>query len=139
MAVRNAQAEWKGSLKKGNGHMKFANYDGPFTWASRFDTGPGTNPEELIGAAIAGCFSMALSEGLGDAGHVVETIKTTAKVSVEPRKGGGFSITGIALDTVANIPQISDEDFQPIADNVKKNCPVARALSVPITLKARLS
>jgi osmotically inducible protein OsmC len=82
---------------------------------------------------------MALSGDLGDAGHVVETVKTTAKVTVEPKQGGGFSITGIALETVANVPQIADEDFQAIAEVTKKNCPVSRALqAVPITLKASL-
>lgn len=139
MPIRTAQASWQGSLARGSGHMKFANYDGPFTFASRFESGPGTNPEELIGAAIAGCFSMALSGDLGGAGHVVEAVNTTAQVTVEPKEGGGFVISGIHLDTVASVPQISDEDFQAIAEGTKTNCPVSTALrAVPITLTARL-
>lgn len=139
MPIRTAQASWQGSLARGSGHMQFANYDGPFTFASRFESGEGTNPEELMGAAIAGCFSMALSAGLGGAGHVVETVRTTAKVTVGPKPEGGFAITGIHLDTTANVPQISDEDFQAIAEDTKKNCPVSTALrAVPITLTAKL-
>lgn len=139
MPTRTAQANWQGSLARGSGHMKFADYDGPFTFASRFESGAGTNPEELIGAAIAGCFSMALSADLGGAGHTVESVSTTAKVTVEPKPGGGFVISGIHLDAVANVPQISDEDFQAIAEGTKKNCPVSTALAaVPITLSAKL-
>lgn len=139
MPTRTAQATWQGSLAKGSGHMKFADYDGPFTFASRFESGAGTNPEELIGAAIAGCFSMALSGDLGAAGHVVENVSTTGKVTVGPKAGGGFEITGIHLETVASVPQISEEAFKAIAEVTKVNCPVSTALrSVPITLDAKL-
>ena len=139
MPVRTAQAEWKGTLKTGSGHMKFADYDGPYTFASRFESGPGTNPEELLGAAIAGCFSMALSGDLGDAGHTPGDIRTSAKVTVEPRQGGGFSITKIHLETSAKVPGIAKDAFLKIADGTKKNCPVSRALqAVPITIDAKL-
>ncbi|MCW5716528.1 MAG: OsmC family protein [Bauldia sp.] len=140
MPTRTAQANWQGSLAKGNGHMKFADYDGPFTFASRFEAGKGTNPEELIGAAIAGCFSMALSGDLGGAGFSPDEISTTAKVTVEPKDGGGFVISGIHLDTVASVPGVSDADFQRIAEGTKSACPVSTALrAVPITLTAKLA
>lgn len=119
--------------------MKFADYDGPFTFASRFEAGKGTNPEELIGAAIAGCYSMALSGDLGGAGFTPDDISTTAKVTVEPKQGGGFVISGIHLDTVAKIPGIGDAEFQKIAEATKTACPVSTALrAVPITLTAKL-
>ena len=120
--------------------MKFADYDGPFTFASRFEAGKGTNPEELIGAAIAGCFSMALSGDLGGAGFTPDDVSTTAKVTVEPKQGGGFVISGIHLETTAKVPGITDADFQRIADGTKTACPVSTALSaVPITLSATLT
>ena len=140
MPTRTARANWQGTLAKGNGHMKFADYDGPFTFASRFEAGKGTNPEELIGAAIAGCYSMALSGDLGGAGFTPDEISTTAKVTVEPKQGGGgFVISGIHLDTVAKVPGVSDADFQRIAEGTKAGCPVSTALrAVPITLTAKL-
>jgi osmotically inducible protein OsmC len=140
MATRTARANWQGSLAKGNGHMKFADYDGPFTFASRFEAGKGTNPEELIGAAIAGCYSMALSGDLGGAGFTPDDISTTAKVTVEPKQGGGFVISGIHLDAVARVPGIGDAEFQKIAEGTKTACPVSTALrAVPITLTAKLA
>jgi osmotically inducible protein OsmC len=140
MPTRSARANWQGSLARGNGHMKFADYDGPFTFASRFEAGKGTNPEELIGAAIAGCYSMALSGDLGGAGFSPDEISTTAKVTVEPKQGGGFVISGIHLDTVARVPGVSDADFQRIAEGTRTACPVSTALrAVPITLTAKLT
>jgi len=120
--------------------MKFADYDGPFTFASRFEAGKGTNPEELIGAAIAGCYSMALSGDLGGRRIMKKNISTTARVTVEPKQGGGFVISGIHLDTVAKVPGVSDADFQRIAEGTKTACPVSTALrAVPITLTAKLA
>jgi osmotically inducible protein OsmC len=139
MPVRNARAHWQGTIKAGNGHMQFANYDGPFTWSSRFEGGAGTNPEELIGAAIAGCFSMALSEDVELAGHKPTEVRTSAKVHIEKKPGGGFSITKIELDSTAKVPGMAKEAFLKVAESTKKNCPVSRALSVPISLDARLA
>jgi osmotically inducible protein OsmC len=140
MPVRHATANWDGSLKDGDGKMRFADYEGPFTFGSRFEEAEGTNPEELIGAAIAGCFSMALSGDLGDAGHSPRHISTEASVEVHPQPAGGFAITKIHLKTKATVPGIDDASFQKIADGTRQNCPVAKALkAVPISLDARLA
>jgi len=140
MPIRHANANWEGSLKQGNGRMRFADYEGPFTFGSRFEEAEGTNPEELIGAAISGCFSMALSGDLGDAGHNPQSIRTEASVEVHPQPGGGFAITKIHLKTEANVPGIDDAAFQAIADGTRQNCPVSKALAVvPISLEAKLS
>ena len=140
MPVRNARAEWDGTIKQGKGRMKFANYDGPFTFGSRFESAAGTNPEELIGAALAGCFSMALSEDLELAGSMPTSVRTAAKVHVDKRPQGGFSITKIELDTTATVPGMSKAKFLEVAEGTKKNCPVSRALqAVPITLDAKLA
>jgi osmotically inducible protein OsmC len=129
MAVRTSSAEWKGTLKDGHGTMKLGSgaYEGPFTYASRFETGPGTNPEELIGAAHAGCFSMFLAALLTGAGFVPERIATTAKVHL----GAGPTITLIELNTQAKVPELSEADLQKHADEAKKNCPVSKALTGP--------
>jgi osmotically inducible protein OsmC len=120
--------------------MRFANYEGPFTFGSRFEEAKGTNPEELIGAAIAGCFSMALSGDLGDAGHKPKNISTEASVEVRPQPAGGFAITKIHLKTKATVPDIDNASFQKIADGTRQNCPVSRALkAVPISLEATLA
>ena len=140
MPVRTANARWDGSLSEGKGTMRFADYAGPFTFASRFEEGEGTNPEELIGGAIAGCYSMALSADLGDAGHKPETVETVAEVEVRPDPAGGFSITRIHLKTTATVPGISGDEFQKIAEGTKSGCPVSKALaSVPISLEATLN
>jgi lipoyl-dependent peroxiredoxin len=140
MPVRHATANWNGSLKEGSGKMHFADYEGPFTFGSRFESAAGTNPEELIGAAIAGCFSMALSGDLGDAGYKPGSISTESSVEVRPKTGGGFAITKIHLVTKAAVPGIKDDEFQKIAAITSKNCPVSTALAaVPITLDASLS
>lgn len=139
MPVRHSTAQWDGSLKQGKGRMRFADYDGPFTFGSRFEEAEGTNPEELLGAAFAGCYSMALSGDLGDAGYKPKTVKTEAEVEVRPNPGGGFSITRIHLKTEASVPDIDNAKFQTIAAGTSKGCPVARALaSVPVTLTAKL-
>lgn len=138
MPVRTAKAVWDGTLKEGHGHIAFAAFDQPYTWRSRFADEAGTNPEELIGGALAGCFSMALSGDLVKAGHPPKHIATSAAVTIEPKDGGGFSITGIALTTEAEIPGIDGAEFERIAEGTRQNCPVARALKVPISVSARL-
>ena len=136
MAVRSSSAEWKGTLKEGAGVMKLGSgaYEGPFTFASRFESGPGTNPEELIGAAQAGCFSMFLSALLSNKGFV-PTIRTTATVHLE----AGPTIALIGLDTEAQVPGIDEATFQQVAEEAKAKCPVSKALAGPvITLRAKL-
>jgi osmotically inducible protein OsmC len=138
MATRKAQAVWQGSLKDGQGTMKFGTFEGAFTYASRFEEGTGTNPEELIGAAHAGCFSMSLSSNLGKAGFTPQRIQTQATVYLE-RVEGKSRITRIHLDCEAQVPGIDNEAFQSIAEAAKSGCPVSAALSaVEITLTARL-
>jgi lipoyl-dependent peroxiredoxin len=140
MPTRKAEAVWDGSLKEGNGKMKFGSgaYEGAYTWSSRFEDGKGTNPEELLGAAHAGCYSMALSSNIGKAGFAAEHIHTTAHVTIENVEGKN-RITKIHLETEATVPGISNEQFQQIAASVKEGCPVSVALSnVPMTLTARL-
>ncbi len=138
MAVRKAQALWEGSLREGHGRMKFGAFEGPFTFASRFEEGHGTNPEELIGAAHAGCFSMALSAGLGRAGFTPQFVQTVAQVSLG-NVDGKARITAIHLTCEANVPGIDGESFAKIAEDTKSNCPVSAALAgVQISLDAKL-
>lgn len=140
MPTKTASAVWKGSLVDGNGHLKTQSgaIDVDYTWKARSEDAPGTNPEELIAAAHAGCFSMALSHVLTGAGFPPTQIDTNAKVKFE-KQSDGFAITGIALETVAQIPNISEADFQKHANAAKGGCPVSKALaSVPITLDAKL-
>lgn len=140
MAVRLSQAQWNGNLREGHGTMKVGAgvYEGPYSFASRFADNGGTNPEELIGAAHAGCFSMALAGDLAAAGFRPESIRTTAKVHIE-RAGEGWEITKIELESEAHIQDIDDPTFQRFADGAKKGCPVSKALAaVPIELAARL-
>ncbi len=138
MAVRNAEAIWQGSLREGSGSMKLGSgaYEGPYTYASRFEDGPGTNPEELIGAAHAGCFSMFLSALLTKDKHIPTRIHTTAKVHL----GEGPAITLIELNTEATVPGLDQAKFSQYADSAKANCPVSKALSaVEIQLNAKLA
>ncbi len=140
MAVRTARAQWDGSLPEGKGTMALGSgaYQGSYSFASRFEEGQGTNPEELIAAAHAGCFSMALSATLGRNGFTPESVKTEARVHLTKLEGG-FGITRIELDTEARVPGIDDARFQEIADGAKKGCPVSKALAATeITLSARL-
>ena len=138
MATRNANAVWTGTLKEGKGTMKFGTYEGAYTWSSRFEDGQGTNPEEMLGAAHAGCFSMSLSSNLGKNGFTPKHIHTQAQVTIEMVDGKN-RITKIHLTTEATVPGVSDEKFQEIAAMVKDGCPVSAALaSIPITLTARL-
>jgi len=139
MPTRKAHAEWNGAIDSGSGTMSFASgaYEGPFSFESRMKDGPGTNPEELIGAAHAGCFSMAFSLILGNAGHPPESIATDAAVGFE-QQGEGWAITGIELTTRARVPGIDESAFQEAAEAAKENCPVSGALAVPISLNATL-
>jgi len=137
MAIRTSSAEWQGSLKEGSGNMKLASgaYEGAYTYGSRFESAPGTNPEELIGAAHAGCFSMFLAALLSGAGFVPTRIRTTAAVHL----GAGPTIAMIELKTEADVPGISETAFMEHAEAAKKNCPVSKALAaVEITLSAKL-
>jgi lipoyl-dependent peroxiredoxin len=141
MPTRTADARWDGSLQEGSGTMRMASgaYEGPYSFQSRFEEGEGTNPEELIAAAHAGCFSMALSLVLGQAGHELESVDTTATVHIEPA-GEGFAITRIELDTRARVPGATAEEFQQAAEAAKEGCPVSKALAGvdSIELKASL-
>lgn len=140
MPVRTSEAEWKGNLLQGQGTMKLGSgaFEGKYSFPSRFESGQGTNPEELIGAAHAGCYSMALSFILGNAGFNPTRVHTTARVHLE-KVGEGFSITKIELETEAQIPGIDDQTFQGHAEAAKKGCPVSKALTgTEITLKAKL-
>ena len=137
MAIRSSSAEWKGTLKQGGGTMKLGSgaWEGPFTFASRFESGRGTNPEELIGAAHAGCYSMFLSALLTDAGFTPSRISTTAAVHL----GDGPAISLIELSTEAVVPNLTEAEFQKHAEAAKKGCPVSKALAGPkITLAAKL-
>ena len=141
MAVRSAEAMWTSGLKDGRGTMKLGSgaYEGAYSFASRFEEGTGTNPEELLGAAHAGCFSMALSAGLERAGHKPKSVRTKARVHLE-KVGDGFQITKIALQTEADVPGIDPATFREQAEAAKKGCPVSRALTgVQIELDAKLT
>lgn len=137
---RKAEAHWAGDLKSGTGRIKLESgaFEGSYSYPSRFESGGGTNPEELLGAAHAGCFSMALAHALATAGHPPTSIDTTASVRLE--KGAeGFSITGITLTTRGVVPGIDEDTFEKHAEATKNNCIVSRALSaVPMTLDAKL-
>jgi osmotically inducible protein OsmC len=140
MATRTGSAIWDGTLKQGKGTMKLGSgaYEGPYSFASRFEEGTGTNPEELIGAALAGCFSMALSSNLEKAGHPPKQIRSTATVKLEA-VGGGPKITTIELKTEAEVPGIDAAKFQEVSEQTKKGCPVSVALSATqINLDAKL-
>jgi osmotically inducible protein OsmC len=130
MPKRTANARWDGSLTEGNGTMRMASgaYEGAYSFQSRFQEGDGTNPEELIAAAHAGCFSMALSAELGRAGHDPESVETEAIVHLD-KEDEGFAIKRIELRTRARVPGISEEEFREVAEAAKKGCPVSRALA----------
>jgi len=141
MAIRNAKAVWEGNLQTGKGKMALGSgaFEGQYSFSSRFEEGAGTNPEELIGAAHAGCFSMALAATLGNSGFEPKSVKTTAKVHLI-KKEGGFVIPSIDLETEAEVPGIDQAKFQELAETAKKNCPVSKALAgVEIRLSAKLA
>ncbi|MBA3881583.1 MAG: OsmC family protein [Chthoniobacterales bacterium] len=140
MPARIGSAVWEGTLKEGKGTMKLESgaYEGAYSFLSRFENGSGTNPEELIGAAEAGCFSMALSSNLEKAGYPATRISTTANVKLE-MVDGGPKITSIDLQTQAEVPGIDDARFQEQAEKTKIGCPVSRALAgTEINLTAKL-
>jgi osmotically inducible protein OsmC len=138
MPIRKSEATWRGTLKEGSGTMKLASglYEGPYTFSSRFEEAAGTNPEELIGAAHAGCFSMFLAALLTEKGHKPDRIHTTAAVHL----GAGPTINKIELDCEATVPGVGEAEFQELALAAKAGCPVSKAVAaVPeITLSAKL-
>jgi lipoyl-dependent peroxiredoxin len=140
MAKRTASAVWEGTLREGKGTVKLGSgaFEGQYSFVSRFEDGTGTNPEELIGAAHSGCFSMALAAGLTRAGLQPTRISTTATVHLE-KVGDAFKITTIELETEAEVPGIDQSAFLDHAESAKKNCPVSQALAgVDIKLNAKL-
>jgi lipoyl-dependent peroxiredoxin len=138
--VRKASAVWKGSLKEGKGTIstdsKVLN-NAQYSFSTRFENGIGTNPEELIAAAHAGCFTMALSGQLGAAGMTAESLETTAAVTLEKLEAG-FTITKVHLDVTANIPGADQAAFEKAAANAKAGCPISRLLKAEITMDAKL-
>ncbi|MBD3316922.1 MAG: OsmC family peroxiredoxin [Chitinivibrionales bacterium] len=140
MTTRTADARWEGGFPRGTGTIKMASgsFEGPYSFASRFENGKGTNPEELIGAAEAGCFSMALSKLLTEAGHVPRSVHTTAKVNLD-KTGEQFSISSINLELVAEVPDIDEDYLKKTADKARRNCIISRALAgTDITLNTKL-
>ena len=138
MPVRNATATWEGPLQDGDGSLALGSgaFEGAYSFQSRFEDGSGTNPEELIGAAHAGCFSMALANALAEDGYDPERIHTEAAVSLDAES---LSIDGIELELAATVPDIDADTFEAYADDAKENCPVSKALAgVPISLSITL-
>jgi len=137
---RTASAKWSGGLKDGRGSISTqsgALKDQPYGFAMRFEGVPGTNPEELLGAAHAGCFTMALSLVLGEAGLTADEMQTTAKVSLD-QVDGGFAITAVQLTLKAKIPGTDDATFQKLATTAKENCPLSKVINADISLDATL-
>lgn len=140
MAERTARAEWNGSLKEGDGKVALGSglFEGKYSFATRFEDSPGTNPEELLGASLAGCYAMALNAALEKEGTPAKSVKAEAKVFLG-KDDAGFKINRIDLYTTANIDGIEDQKFQEIAEATKQGCPISKALAaVNITLDARL-
>ncbi|MEO6487723.1 MAG: OsmC family protein [Thermoanaerobaculia bacterium] len=140
MPVRKGEAEWKGTLREGSGQVKVESgaFTAPYSFVSRFESGKGTNPEELIAAAHAGCFSMALTGAITKSGHTPKRVHTTAAVKID-RVGEGFEITHITLECEAEVPGLAENLFQAEARAAKDGCPVSKALKgVEISLKATL-
>jgi osmotically inducible protein OsmC len=140
MPTRTAEAVWSGSLMEGKGQLSVGSkaFSGSYDWKGRSGDGAGTNPEELLGAAHAGCFSMALSHQLAQAGHPPTRVHTTARVSFE-KQAEGFAITKIDLACEAQVPGIDEATFQKLANGAKEGCPVSKALkATPINLTAKL-
>jgi lipoyl-dependent peroxiredoxin len=140
MIKRSGSAVWSGGIKDGKGSISTQSGvldNTQYGFNTRFENGPGTNPEELIGAAHAGCFTMALSGKLGEAGMTAKSLNTTATVTLE-KDGAGFKISAVHLNLVANIPGASEEAFNAAALDAKQNCPVSKLLNATVTLDARL-
>ncbi len=136
-----ASAQWKGSLKEGSGTLSTGSgalVDKPYSFKTRFEGEQGTNPEELVGAAHAGCFSMAFSMILGNAGFTADSIDTVATVTLKA-KDGGFAVTSSHLDVTAAIPGIDDAKFQELAGAAKAGCPISKLLNAEITMDAKLA
>jgi len=141
MPVRKSSAVWEGTLKEGKGRIKLGSglFEGAYSFSARFEEGAGTNPEELVAAGHAGCFSMALAHGLEQAGYIPKLISTTAQVTID-KTASGFKITRIDLKTEAEVPGIEKELFYEKAEKAKRNCPVSQALAATeITLQANLT
>lgn len=137
---RKASAVWQGNIKQGKGAISTDSgvlADTQYSFSTRFENGTGTNPEELIAAAHAGCFSMALSNELGNAGITAESINTTASVTLD-KTGDGFSITAVHLDVTARIPGADQQAFETAANSAKAGCPVSKVLNATITMDAKL-
>lgn len=137
---RNASAEWNGNLKSGKGTISTDSgvlSNTQYSFSTRFESGIGTNPEELIAAAHAGCFSMALAAQLGEAGITAESIKTTASVSLD-KADDGFAITAVHLEVIAKIPGVEQQVFEQAANSAKEGCPVSKVLNARITMDAKL-
>lgn len=138
---RTGSAVWTGGLKNGKGSISTQSGvldKTPYGFNARFENGPGTNPEELIAAAHAGCFSMALSAELGDAGYTPTELRTSATVTLD-KVGDGFVISKVHLDLIANVPDIDPQAFTNIADKAKAGCPVSKLLNAEITLDTQLA
>jgi osmotically inducible protein OsmC len=141
MSKKEVKVVWKGNLKEGKGRIEFANgaFDQGYTFSSRFEEGDGTSPEELLAAAHAGCFSMALSAALSEAGFVPDSVETVASAELNP-DGDGFKVGSVNLHTRAQVPDIEESMFQKIAEDAKNNCPVSKALAnVEINLTTKLN
>lgn len=141
MIERKATARWEGDLRTGTGSVRLGSgaFEGPYSFGTRFESAPGTNPEELLGAAHAGCFTMALSLGLTKAGHPPASLDTTAAVELD-KTGDAFSVTRIRLTTRGRVPGLDEAKFRELAEDAKKNCIISRALSgVPMELDAALT
>ena len=137
---RTGSAVWKGSIKEGSGKISTQSgvlSDAQYSFSTRFEDGIGTNPEELLGAAHAGCFSMALSAQLGEAGLTADSINTTATVTLG-KDDSGFAITKVHLDVTAKIPNATQEAFETAANNAKAGCPVSKLFNTEITMEAKL-
>ena len=137
---RKASAQWNGTLKEGKGTISTASgvlKDTQYSFSTRFEEGAGTNPEELIAGAHAGCFSMALSAQLTNAGTPPESVKTEATVTLE-KTDAGFTVTGVHLDVTARVPGATQESFDTAANNAKTGCPISRLLNATITMSAKL-
>ncbi|HKY31971.1 MAG TPA: OsmC family protein [Candidatus Polarisedimenticolia bacterium] len=141
MPVRQAKAQWEGDLKQGRGSMKLGSgaWEGPYSFGSRFEGAQGSNPEEMLGAAHAGCFTMALANKLAQAGHPAQRVHTTAQVHLD-KSGEGFGITRIQLTTEGSVPGISEQEFKRLAEDAKANCLVSKVLKgLSIELQATLA
>lgn len=138
---RTAEARWDGELKSGKGNIKLGSgaFEGPYSFGTRFESSQGTNPEELIGASLAACFSMALAATLGKSGHPATRVETKATVHLD-KVGEGFAITRIDLKTRGQVPGLPEDEFKKVAEQTGKSCIIARALgAVPISVGASLS